>query len=709
MKKHLTAVFTGASLLIALTTSEASRAQAAAVPGEASGDNGDTLETIVVTAQRREEQLQNVPIAVKAFSQQDIADLGIASTSDFVAQVPNMSFDQSFTYGNSFVVLRGVTQINNADSPVAVVVDGVPQNNQKQFNMNLFDIERIEVLKGPQGALYGRNAIGGAVNIVTRQPTNQFEGYVDARAANADTQEYVAAISGPIVADRLLFRIAGQYKDSDGQIDNVYLHQEADKIHHDDSVSGTLLYNVSDTVALDLRGSYRDIDAGAVMDAIVDSGDANDIEDPRSDLLGRTFGTTADFSLKASVDWDFATLTAISAYTNLREDYRGDLDFSNPVDDPTGFSGLGFQAGQGQNLGVKMWSQEIRLTSPSAQRLRWTGGMYYLDTRRDLETRAFIDTDGNLDQFSDPSKQILDNNEHNDNDAWSVFGQIDYDLSQALTFSAAQRYDRDERKQHNVNDGSSRSQTFDRWEPKFTLTYHLDPDKLAYVTYSTGFRSGGFNSPGLPAFKSETLKNTEAGVKTAWFGNRLRANIAVFESHSDDFQYFFVDTSTASQVISNIDRVRARGVDFDAEAKIVRGLEVNAGLGLTDSEIRRNGQQSDTVGNHTPKNTPVTFNAGAQYSVPLSATMTGFVRGDYLHSGKKYWQIDNVNVQNPIDLFNLRIGVRDPRWEAYLWGHNLSNEKYYADYNPKEYSGSAFDIGSLAAQRTYGVEAKLRF
>lgn len=138
----------------------------------------DVLEEVVVTAQYREQRLQDVPASVTAFTEQGIIDAGITSTQDFVNLTPNMTLDDSFTYGNTFVVVRGVTQVNNADSPIAIVVDGVPQNNQKQFKMDLFDVERIEVLKGPQGALYGRNAIGGAVNIVTKQPTNVYEGKV---------------------------------------------------------------------------------------------------------------------------------------------------------------------------------------------------------------------------------------------------------------------------------------------------------------------------------------------------------------------------------------------------------------------------------------------------------------------------------------------------------------------------------------------------
>jgi iron complex outermembrane receptor protein len=161
----------------------------------------DRLEEVVVTAQRREEKLQDVPVSVTAFDASTIREVGIRNTADFLGMTPNVSFDQSFTVGNSFVTMRGIEQINNADSPVAVVIDGVPQGNQKQLKMELFDVDRIEVLEGPQGALYGRNAIGGAINIITKQPTNDFTGFAQIGAGTGHEREGMFALSGPVIPD----------------------------------------------------------------------------------------------------------------------------------------------------------------------------------------------------------------------------------------------------------------------------------------------------------------------------------------------------------------------------------------------------------------------------------------------------------------------------------------------------------------------------
>jgi len=668
------------------------------------------LETVVVSAQRRLERLQDVPAAVKAFSSKQIENMGIASTQDFVNLTPNMSFDNSFTYGNSFVVLRGVTQINNADSPVAVVVDGVPQNNQKQLKMNLFDVERIEVLKGPQGALYGRNAIGGAINIETKAPGNKLEGFVGLELGNGGARELSGGISGALVPDAAMFRVVAQTKSTDGLITNTFSGAKVDAVDHDNSLRAKLLLKMGTGLQVDLRANVIDYAAGATWDSIVTGSNPATILAPRSNILGTTEGHTDDFSAKVQYELNVGTLTSITGYTKLTERYRGDVDFSNPTDMPGGFLGLGFQAGQGQNLGVRMASQELRLTSPDDLPVRWIGGLYYLDTKRDLETRAFVDVDGSTGQWDEAGKTIVHLQESNHNRASALFGQVDVDFSKQLTLSSALRYDRDQREQTNVLNGAIRSATYSKWQPKFTLTQKYSRDTLAYATVSTGFRSGGFNAPGIPDFKAETLSNAEIGAKTILMDGRLLFNAAVFFSRSKDFQFFRVDIATGSQVITNIDSVALKGLDLDFRFLPMKGLEFDGGLGITDSSIRRSTAEPGTVGNHTPKTVPFKINFGAQWTQPLGSGMEGLLRADYEHRDKKYWHPDNVAVSPALDLLGLRIGVRDAkdRWSVTLVGRNLGNKRYYADYNSSRYSGLPYDIGSLATGRTVGLEAKFR-
>ena len=345
------------------------------------------LEEIVVTAQKREEKLQDVPIQVNVFSEQNVADAGIESTSDFVGYVPNMTFDRADTYRNSFVMIRGLTQITNADSPLAVVIDGVPQNDQKQFNMRLFDIERIEVLKGPQGTLYGRNAIGGAVNIVTRAPTDEFSGFADLSYGNGEAMQATAGLSGPLAGDNVKFRITGDYLADDGRIDNEFRGDKTDYVDYDYNVRGRLSWDVTDAVSLDFRGQYGEFKGSSNQYSVVFSGDANDFVEPQFNIGPFAEGETDEFTFKFDADLGFASLIGITGYTKLTETNRADLDFRNPVDSPGGFLGLGIQVGQGQDLDNQMLSQEFRLVSSDEGRLRWLVGAFYLDTDKKLRTR----------------------------------------------------------------------------------------------------------------------------------------------------------------------------------------------------------------------------------------------------------------------------------------------------------------------------------
>lgn len=683
---------------------------AAAAAGPASAQSDPVVERVEITAQRRIEPLQDVPAAVNALTARQLEARGVTSTQDFVAAIPNMSFDQSFTHLNSFVVLRGVTQINNADSPVAIVVDGVPQNNQKQFRMNLFDIQRIEVLKGPQGALYGRNALGGAVNIVTKAPSNQFEGFAGLSLANGNDKTINAGFSGPL-SNGASFRLVAQHRDSDGLINNDYLQRKVDSIDRDSLVRGKLSFAASQDLTVDLQAGWNDFKAGATHDSVLPGGNAARVVNPVTSLLGKTYGSVGDASIK--LDWatTLGTVTSITAYTDLKESYRGDLDFSNPRDLPGGFLGFGFQAGQGQDLKVRMTSQELRLTSPDKQPVRSIVGLYALRTEREMGTRAFVDVDSTLGQIDNPNLVIINLGERNRNTALAVFGQVDVDFGPQTTLSAALRHDRDHRQQTDVVNGGEREITFSKTQPKLTLTHRLDKNALVYATASTGFRSGGLNAPGLPDFRAETLSNYEVGSKNTLMGGAMVLNLALFEARSKDFQYFYVDVTRASQLIGNIDKVHMRGLDFDLRWRVTRAFDIDAGLGITNSTIKANAALPDTVGKHTPKNTPLKATLGAQYEWALAAGARLTARADLEHRSRRYWQADNVDVQPALDLVNLRLAYNAPgdRWSTALWAKNLTNEAYYTDVNAPRFSGLPYTIGWRAQPRTVGIDARFRF
>ncbi|WP_129776497.1 TonB-dependent receptor [Peristeroidobacter soli] len=668
------------------------------------------LEEVTVTAQRRAERLQDVPVAVTAFTAAEIEARGVGSTRDILPMTPNVTYDESFTVGNSFVSVRGVAQINNADSPVAIVVDGVPQNSQKQLRMELFDVERIEVLKGPQGALYGRNAIGGAINIVTREPTNDFDGWAQLGAGSGNLRSASGAVSGPIVEDKLLFRLSGAYKDSDGTIENVFLHEKVD-FYESKDVRARFMILATDALTIDVRGSYSNIDGGAVMDASMDpalTGNANRKVLPRSNILGNSEREISDATVK--IDWrtDVGTLTAITGYTDLTETYYGDLDFCNPVDCPNGIFGLGPQADQRQLLDVTLLSQEVRLASPDDRRLRWIVGGFYLSTQRDLDTIAHL-LIPNL-----PGIPLISNAEENDNDAYSAFAQVDYDITDRTTLGVSLRYDRDEREQTNASDPTrpTRSKSFSDVQPRVVVDHKLTKDQLVYATYGTGFRSGGFNGVGGRPFDAETLQNYEVGYKSTWWDSRLRLNASVFRSRSEDYQFFYLDFNQGgAQVIDNLDKVEFTGAELEWQVQATRYWTLLGAVGLLDTDIKAI-DPSLTVpverGNRTPKTQKSTFSLGSQLEIPLGS-LTGTIRVDYGRWGKKYWHPDNVDIRDPVNMLDLRVSIGNERWTATAWGRNVLDEFYWQDFNAVEFGAPGVDLGSPSSPDTYGIDLKYRF
>lgn len=692
------------------------------------------LEEIVVTSQFREQNLQDVPVSVTAFTAEQILSAGIESTQDFINLTPNVTMDDSFTVGNTFLQVRGVAQINNADSPMAIVIDGVPQNNQKQFKQDLFDIERIEVLRGPQGSLYGRNAIGGAINIVTKAPTNEFEGNVRLGAGNGGLRKISGSASGAIVDDKLLFRVAAGYKDFDGVTENRFLDEEVDFFTSRD-VRAKLLWKVNDRLNVDLRYSHSDADGGCCSDTFIVNPDwdplgspnpnRDDFDKPYTNVLGDT--TDKIFNeATAKLEWDSdqGRFSYIFGWSDVEEEYFADLDFTDNVTTSLGLvltslvceplfattCGLGQQ----QILDVELMSHELRFTSPDDRRLRYILGAYYLETDRSLATIGSLDLPGTVPVFSpDNFIPFLNIVEDNDNTAWAVFGQVEYDLMKDLELAVGLRYDEDKREHTGIAPVvTSPKKTFKDLQPRVILTRRWTDDFLAYGGYSRGFRSGGFNSPATASrqFNEETLDNFEVGFKSTWLDNRLLVNGAAFYAKSDDFQFFFVDVSTASQVIDNIDEVDIVGGELEAQAIVGDRFSLFGSFGYTDTEIEKSRNRPQDEGNHAPKNQKFTLNVGGEYRLPVTSTLDARLRLDYEHRGRKYWHPDNLNPMDPFGLLNGRVTVESEKFSVVVWARNIFDHLYWEDYNASAFSGLPFgDIGFLSRGRTYGADFEYRF
>ncbi|MGH8177706.1 MAG: TonB-dependent receptor [Steroidobacter sp.] len=713
----------------------------AQTPGAADAREANALEEVVVTARKRNESFLDVPVAVNVFTAADIQAAGIERPQDFIDLTPNMSLVQTQNQGTSFVTVRGISQARNSEPSVAVLIDGVAMANPSQFNQELVDIESIEVLKGPQGALYGRNAIGGAIIIRTQAPADEFEGNVLVGYESGPGYKVRGGLSGPIT-DTLKYRASLSYFDTDGYIDNALLREEADPFT---DLSGRLrlLWEPTDDFTADLRFSMSQVETQALYFNITES--VNDTSLPvRVNNRGINERDMYSLSLKLDYDTSAGTLTSITAYDDLEEILTGDQFDFLPIPQSVLFQFFGADQAQHQFLDVEAVSQELRFTSPADNRLRWIAGAYAIATDRFISTGNVFDLGTGvvpevrrtpLPLFNPQFTFLADSQE---NFAWAVFGELAFDVTEKLEASFALRYDNDERENTTETPaafipaalvgvafpGQVRKESWDELQPKFTLRYKPSDDSTVYAGYSRGFRSGGFNQTGVGAagiagindlFDSETADTYEAGAKAEFFDRRLSANVNLYYTKAEGSYYFVFDPNTSTQNLGNLGEVDYQGLEFELRALVAEGFNAYLGVGFTDSEIKESTRAASDVGNQAPLVSEYSVNLGLQYRRDLQAWagVSAFVRTDMEVIGPTWFYPDNFTKRDPVELVNLRLGVDGGSWSATAWVKNLTDEEYNAEWSPGPMffpsPGYTNNFVFKALPQRWGVDVAYRF
>ena len=723
-----------------------------------------TLEEIVVTARRRDEAIQNVPVTVNVFTEQAIESAGIESPRDFVAMVPNMTLVEVQNVGNSFITIRGISQARNSEPSVAVLVDGVLETNPYQFDQELTDIREIEVLKGPQGAVYGRNAIGGAILIHTVDPSDHFSGAARVGVGNGTSEKAQVAVSGPIdSAGTLKVRASLNYYNTDGYRQNAFLDRKADP-YRDYSGRLRLLWKPSEQWSADLRAFRDRVETTAFYYIIPRNLEANpfasfttppNANDVTSAIQNSNLGTdnrdVADVALKFDFNLGPGTLTAVSDYNRTKEIDTGDAYdfrpittsiayncppcFLGPRPPPTAAQGGPFDLSQSQFIDVTTYSQELRFTSSKIGGFSWIAGAYYVHTERFISTDNLFDRGAGIPAVYetprvDPANPYATNtnitflSDSQNNNAWAVFGDGTYEFTKQLELDAAIRYDEDQRQNttrtptqflpdSTAKTGEVRKHTFDAAQPKGTLRYKPTDNLTLYGGWSRGFRSGGFNQTGVGAvaqasgnlgvhdlFNAEIAETWEVGLKSQFLDRRLGANLALYYTDSHDGYFFYFDATTSTQNLGNLD-ARYKGGELELTARATDWLDLYTNFGYTDGKVTHM-EDPTVVGNKPPLLTKNTVNAGFQVHEPLGGGLNGVLRLDYQMIGRTWWDPKNLTSRDPIDLLGLRAGVEADRWSVTAWSKNLTNKLYNTEFSPGGFLWRAMP-------RQYGVEFGYRF
>ena len=719
-----------ASLFSILLASAAS----AAPPQEASGPLGpseprsEIAEEITVTAQKREDRLQDVPISVAVLTTRDLEDLDLRTSSDIGEHVTNLEIKLAFNASNATIFLRGVglnDANTNANGTVGFYVDETYLGSPSAQVFQLFDLERVEVLRGPQGTLYGRNTTGGAINVVTKKPNGSLGGYARITAGHLDQLDFEGAFDMPLPGRLNGFRVSAVSNRRDGHTKNLYNGQDENDI---DSSAARLQFRFfpRDDFSLNvkLHGGINRSGARAYQSrGLIDGGDFLgyvDTPDPFTGSYNRDTREDLDIaglSLSLFREKPNYSLISISSYDTSKRALRGDEDASpNQLVEIDWYND------------AQQFTQELRLHYNSGRRLDWIAGAYYLTENLDVENR--FDTLRELrPQYGfNPAMRVflLRQAYQQETSSLALFGQLSLRFNDRLTFRTGLRHTTEKK---DITYATSLSEPLfsvpfidftgsvrhDAISGEIGLDYRLSSDSLFFASARRGFKSGGFSGGALFSneqlvpVKPEFLHSLEAGSKSLWLDGRLRLNATAFYYSYQDLQVFnFVTTGGLSiQRLDNASNAEVKGLECDLTVQAKPSLQLKLDFAYLDAKYKdfvlSNG--SDFSGNRLVAAPRTSSRATARYSWETAkrswtADLALNQRGKIFLDPRNIPRIAAGNRT----LLNGRLTVKSPagRYTFSAWGKNITNEHYLVDV--LDASDFGFDQLVIGDPRTYGVE-----
>lgn len=721
------------------------------------------LEEVVVTAQKRAESLQDVPVSVSAMSDADLEGLKLRNSTEIASQVPNLQIQTPFGDTQPYLSLRGVSTSDyshNQSSPVAMYVDETYKSVGALQALQLYDLARVEVLRGPQGSLYGKNATGGAVNFITKKPTYEETGYLTLGVGNYGKKEAKGAYQLPLIDDTLSMRTAFTVNKMDGWVENK-LPGATDEGQQDEwAARVSFLYTPSDDIEAVLRFQKSESDSNnyGVYAKDVQSWvgvDRSGLDFHENRAQGPSRKKLSNRSASLAVNWDINeqyTLTSITAYDKGRWLTTGDDDGLEISLDENDYASE-----------AKQVTQEFRITSAYDGPFNWIGGLYWGKDEVDsiVHYRFFDDmflaaADGGFDAYGF--------NEYNSftqiRSSIATFLHSTYDLSESLSLTFGLRYTKDKTEVEDfyalagyLDDARSNGGTeywtqtigdyIGAWttytpglspkgevlpdfdfddenvSAKIGIDWRLNNDVMFYASFSQGYRSSAVNGQAfldvseLTIVDPEEVDAWEVGIKSQLLDNRVQLNGAAFYYDYTNQQFLTV-TDSGLQVLVNADKSKIKGAELEAIALLSENLTLRAGLGYLDAEYEElvlGGE--DLSGNDLISAPELNFNTMLDWKFATTDLGTFTFHVDTVFTDDQFFDAPNTETTGQesywITNARLTLDAADDSYSVALWAKNIADEEYFVYGLPLEGFGLGFNYMMRGQPRTFGAEFTYRF
>ena len=659
-------------------------------------DSTQKLDSVTVTANKIEENIQDVPQSITVIDEQMIEQKGIKSVDDIIKQIPNMYIDSSFGGAMNF---RGLnTSFFTFNNPMVVYIDGIATSDTNSFNVSLENVERIEVLRGPQGTLYGKDAIGGVINIITKEPTNTPSGSIGVEYGSNNYMKGAFNLNTPIIKDKLFFNLNGEVNSDDGWITNTYNNDDKAAKESEKRFSTSLLYKANDNLSAKLVlkkdelkkywGNYDRTTSAASLSQFSRSS----AENANYDVFTLKKNDIDSQAINIKYEDDKYTIDSITTHKKSDLDTEFDLDFTSG----TFYDGFNMV----RDMEVDTYAQELRVSNNANDgELKWIGGVY------------FDDDEVTYDPYSLAVYNYVSTINSNTK---AAFGQTMIPITDKSELTLGARYQRVSKDidfDYYVSDtrssGYNADKTWNTFLPKAALSYKLSEKFTPYVSISKGYMPGGFNTmasstdPSVNTFEAQKSTNYEVGIKGLIEDFSFSATI--FRMDIKDIQVY--RQISGVYYTDNADKAHSQGIEFDFRYLPNDIWELNGAFGLIDTEYDSYDKGDyDFSGNKIEQTPSHTANLGLVYNDP-----SGFYTNvDIKNQGALYFYDDlqkKFLKNDDYTLVNVKTGYKFLDWDIYGYIKNLTDEEYLTFYQ----SNSTVSLATYGDPRSFGLGAKYKF